>query len=281
MLDSLGLCGIGLSGLFMCWGGLQLANKLRPQRAFYVTVALVVIYCLGSDYLVADPFWLTVTVFGLLGGMGVYAGLLHMSRPGNSTDSKVLGAGLTLWNFYVLLLPFLDRSPQTLAVSHVVVAALAVLIAIAMVLEQGEAVAERNYGSLFDAASDSIFLVDMWRLTIIKTNRAAERLAKLPADQLGGMPFGNLCPAVDRHPVNVAANEKMYRAAFRPYEKVCVLTLSGAKLVCEGAVEVVLWRQRPVFQVSLRNVTERTQMTEQIRRHERLSTVGQLVAGGA
>jgi two-component system NtrC family sensor kinase len=280
-LRAVGLCGIGLSGLFMCWGSLHLANKLRFQRAMWVLAALVTIYCLGAGFLVADPFWGMVVVFGLLGGVGIYTGLLSVSRHRSSTDAKILGVGLALWSLYVAFSPFLNLSPLSLAAGQLAGTALAVLVAMAMVLEQSEDLSERNYGSLFDTASDAIFLLDMWRLTVIKANRAAQHLTKIPLAELGGIPFGKLCPAVDRNPASALENERMYRACFQPYEKINLQMANGTKAVCEGEVKVVIWRHRPVLQVSIRDVGERTQMAEQIHRHERLSTVGQLVAGVA
>jgi two-component system NtrC family sensor kinase len=50
---------------------------------------------------------------------------------------------------------------------------------------------------------------------------------------------------------------------------------------CEGDATLVQWRQRPALQVNLMDVSERKKVGEQLRRAEKLSALGQLIAGVA
>lgn len=277
----LGYCAAACSALFMAGGGLQRARRLMRHRVAAGALATVVMGCLAANFFWAQPFWWTWLVFAVLGGVGMYTGILNMRGHGSSPDSRVLGVGLALWGGYIMLLPVLEWTSGSLAVSYLVAAVLAVLIVIAMVLEQGLSAADASYAAVFDAASDAMFLVDPWRLTIERANRAAERLTKLPLEALTDKPFGDICPDLDRQPINPAENEKLYRSVVRPQERIYVQMAGGARLTCEGDLELVQWRQRPFFQISLRDVGDRIKMSEQLRRKERLSAVGQLVAGVA
>ena len=64
---------------------------------------------------------------------------------------------------------------------------------------------------------------------------------------------------------------------FRSY----LVQAGGERVICEGEAAVAEWRQRMVFQVNVRNVGEQRKVAEQIRRAEKLTALGQLVAGVA
>jgi hypothetical protein len=66
--------------------------------------------------------------------------------------------------------PFLETQPATAALGYLLSALLSGLITVGMVVEHQTAVSEQNYRTLFDAASDAIFLVAYDSLRILEAN---------------------------------------------------------------------------------------------------------------
>jgi two-component system, NtrC family, sensor kinase len=274
---------IGISGLLMFWGSFQLTNRPRPIRELYFAVALMLLYCFVTARATTNAYWLTVGMFGLLGSSGIYTGYIYLKRRATHHGATILGGGFVLWGGHLLLFPFVELSATMMGVSYLVSAGLAVMIAIAMatVVEREVNVVEKSYRSLFDASSDAVFLVDMWKLTIHEANRAAERLTKYRGDVLQGMSFRKIFPCFEQNTGNVLQNQRTFNTIFRPYQEVGLVRDGGKKIACEGEVVIAEWRQRMVFQVNVREVGERRKLEEQVKRSEKLSALGQLVAGVA
>lgn len=273
---------IGISGLLMFWGSFQLSNRQRSLRELYLAVMLMLLYCFITIRGTTNSYWLTVGMFGLLGSSGIYTGYIYLKRRAIHHGATLLGAGFVLWGGHLLLFPILELSTVLMAASYLVSAGLAVMIAIAMatVVEREVNVAEKSYRSLFDASSDAVFLVDMWKLTVLEANRAAERLTKYRGDALRGMVFRKIFPSLE-HTGNVLQNQRAFNILFRPYQQVDLLQEAGKKIACEGEVVMAEWRQRMVLQVNVREVGEKRRLEEQVKRAEKLSALGQLVAGVA
>jgi PAS domain S-box-containing protein len=273
---------IGTSGLFVYWGCFQLTARPRTLRELAFAVGLVVVgSTLGASGL-ESSLWLSVVVFSLLGGVGIHAGCVYLKRRAARSGAILLGIGFILWGCHLLLFPWMELTGWAMGVSYVVSAGLALFVAFAMVVEQEETVAEKNYQLLFDSSSDAVFLVDMWNLDVLAANRAATRLTRYPLESLIGLAFPKICPGLmTRGPGNVVENQKAFKSVFRPYEEFYLLQDGGERVVCEGDAVLTEWRQRLVFQVNLRDVGEQKKLTEQIHRAEKLTALGQLVAGVA
>ncbi len=274
---------IGISGLFMFWGSLHLTSKARSRWQLGFAVALVVTCCCVATYAVKDSYWLTIGLFGFLGSSGIFTGYIYLTRRATHNGATILGGGFLLWGNLLLLFPLLELSARLMAVSYLVSAGLAVMIAIAMatVAEREVNVAEKSYRLLFDASHDAVFLVDMWKLNVLEANHAAERLTKYRGEALRGMAFKKVCPGLERNTGNVLQNQRAFNAMFRPYEDIQLLQHGGKRIGCEGEVAFAEWHQRMVFQVNLREIGERRRLEEQVQRAEKLSALGRLVAGVA
>jgi two-component system NtrC family sensor kinase len=274
---------IGVCGLFMLWGSLHLDSRPRSHRELGLAIALVLTCCCVASYALKYSVWLTILVFGFLGSCEIYAGRIYLTRRAHHNGATVLGCGFIFWGSLLLLFPLLELSASWMAVSYLVSAGLAVTMAIAMatVAEREVNVAERSYRLLFDASSDAVFLVDMWKLNVLEANRAAERLTKYTGDALRGLSFRKICPALDRRAGNLLENHRAFNAIFRPYEEIQLLQHGGKQIACEGEVAFAEWHQRMVFQVNLREIGEKRRLEEQVQRAEKLSALGQLVAGVA
>lgn len=273
---------IGISGLFMFWGSFQLTGQNRSLRELGLSLFLVLAWSVVATYWIRNPYWLTIPFFTLLGAAGIYTSYIYLTRRACYHGATILGLGFLLWGSQLLVFPFLEMSSQSMAISYVGSAVLAIMIAIGMVIEQEVNVAEKNYRILFDAASDAVFLVDMWNLQVLEANRAAERLIRRPADELRGRSFVELCPSLESaNKRNVLENQKLVKAIFRPYEEFYMLLPTGERIVCEGEAALAEWQQHLVFQVNVRDVGERKKLGQQIQRAEKLSALGQLIAGVA
>lgn len=272
---------IGISGLFMFWGSFQLTYRRRTLRELGLAIALVVAWSVMATYCIRNPYWATIPFFCLLGGAGVYTGRAYLTNRAGYHGGSILGTGFLLWGVHLFIFPYLEMSPQFMAVSYVISAVLAFMIAIGMIIEQEVNVAEKNYRVLFDSASDAVFLVDLWQLKILEGNGAAERLTKLPKTELMGRTFSDICPSVGDCSGNVVTHQQMFNQIFRPYTEFYIAQNGGGRATCEGEAALAEWHQRLVVQVNIRDVGERKKLGEQIHRAEKLSALGQLIAGVA
>ncbi len=149
------------------------------------------------------------------------------------------------------------------------------------VLEQEINVSEQKYRLLFDSASDAIFLVDLAGLTIVQANPAAEELAGRAADKLVGRPLQDLCPKLRQCSASLLENKKVVEGLFDTTGEFHLVRGQGEQMLCEGSATLVDYHQRPVMQMNAREITGRKKMEQQLRQAEKLSALGQLVAGVA
>ncbi len=272
---------IGVSALFMFWGSFHLTYRPRSNRELAFATVMLILWSAVAVYLVRDPFWMTMPVFALLGTAGIYTGGAYLSRRSHYTGATILGIGFLCWGLHLLAFPLLEKSPLLMTIGYLASAVLALMIAIGMVVEQEVTVAEKNYRVLFDSASEGIFLVDIWTLRILEANSAALRFTKYAASDLVGHSFLDICPSLRPGGANAGDHQKMFAAVFRPFSEFPVQQADGTQVLCEGETAVVEWQQRLVLQVNVREIGERKKVGQQLRRAEKLSALGQLVAGVA
>jgi PAS domain S-box-containing protein len=272
---------IGLAALFMSWGSFQLANRPRPWRELKGGIVLILLWSALAAFVVRDRLWITVPVFMLLAMAGVYTGVTYFRARQQYRSANLLAWGFLLWGLHLVAYPFMDYSAAVATVCYLVSAVLAVVIAVGMVVEQEVNLAEQNYRQLFDAATDAIFLVDMMSLHVLEANKAALALSRRAGVQLVGSNFLNFCPALADRDTGQIDKGKLLQAVVKPYNEFQFQCADGAVLTCEGELNVVQWQQRSAFQICVRDVTERKEIGQQLQRAEKLSALGQLVAGVA
>jgi PAS domain S-box-containing protein len=157
------------------------------------------------------------------------------------------------------------------------------MIVIGMIVEREVTIAEQCYRVLFDSASDAIFLIDLVHYRILEANVSALRLTKRSILDLIGLPFVELCPSLQSAKTSAVQLDgiKLFNAVFRPFNEVPLVKGDGTTVNCEGDATLVHWRQRMALQVNLMDVSERKKVGDQLRRAEKLSALGQLIAGVA
>jgi PAS domain S-box-containing protein len=300
---------IGISALFMFWGSFQLTYGARNRRELGMGVILIVIWSYVAAYKVVDRVWITIPVFVLLAAASVYTGLVYFRFGKRYRGAHILAAGFVLWGFHLLGFPFQEMlSPSFVATGYVTSSILSLLIAMGMVvqvleqarernetlleefkkgiatrrlLEQEVTVSEQKYQALFESASDAIFLVDLETLEVLEANQSAERLTNRNAPELIGRSYLDLCPDLKVESKSLLENKKAFETLFGPSAEFQMVRSNGAHVTCEGSANLVQYNKRPVLQINVREITERKEMETQLRRGEKLSALGQLIAGVA
>ena len=296
---------IGISALFMFWGCLELKQNSRPHSELWAGVALMFVWSYVAAYEVCDPFWISVPVFGLLAAASVSIGWLYRPLSHQYRGARLLVAGFMLWGVHLLGVPFLQfASPVVVGGSHVVSAVLAVVIALGMVvlmleqarkhaasleekceegvvtrlqLKQDAQDSEQKYRALFDAASDAIFLVDLASLEIVEANKAANQFRKEAVPRS----FLELCPCLRGFGGRPEENQRRFAELVQDGHEFQMLRADGQPVLCEGSVNLVQYNHRPILQVNVRDITDRRRLEQQVRRSEKLSALGQMIAGVA
>ncbi|HUI08172.1 MAG TPA: response regulator [Verrucomicrobiae bacterium] len=274
---------IGLSALFMFWGSFYLTGQPRSMRELKFGTVMMFIWSAVAAFVVRDRFWITMPVFALLAAAGMYTGVAYLLRRKTYHGATILGVGFLLWGVHLVAFPYMESSHALMTLGYFGTAVLAIMIVIGMIVEREVTTAEQSYRVLFDSASDAIFLVDLFTLKILEANASALRLTKYPAVNLVGRPFVEICPSLQCDGATAVTMDvpKMFNAVFRPFNEFPITRANGATVNCEGDSALVLWHQRPVLQVNVRDVSERKKVGQQLRRAEKLSALGQLIAGVA
>jgi PAS domain S-box-containing protein len=274
---------IGLSALFMFWGSFHLTGNPRSMKELKLGTVMILVWSGVAAFIVRDRFWITMPVFALLAAAGGYTGVAYFLRRRTYRSATILGVGFLLWGAHLVAFPFLEQSQTLMTIGYLVTAVLAIMIAVGMIVEQEVNTAEQSYRALFDSSSDAMFLVDILTLQILESNAAAERITKHAAADLVGRPFVEICPALQQAKSGAAKDNalRMFNAVFRPFSEFPIFRSDGTTINCEGDTTLVQWRQRAVLQVNVRDVSERRKVGQQLRRAEKLSALGQLIAGVA
>ncbi len=125
--------------------------------------------------------------------------------------------------------------------------------------EDALSASEQNLSAILESNADGIVIVDTDG-TVLYVNPAAEKLFGKRKEEFLGYPFG--------FPVSAD-------------KAVDSLVIRKGDTLCEAELRVVQvqWQKRPAFQLSVRDITERRRLEEQIRHAQKLEGIGQLAGG--
>ena len=115
----------------------------------------------------------------------------------------------------------------------------------------------------------------------MEANPAAMELVGRTVDKLVGRALRDLCPKLGERRASLLENKKVVEALFDGTGEFHLVRGQGEQMLCEGAATLVDYHKRPVMQMNAREITGRKKMEQQLRQAEKLSALGQLVAGVA
>ena len=300
---------IGISALCLFWGSLQLTGRTRHQRELGLGMVMMLVWSYLAAYQLHERTWIPLPTFLLLALASAYTGACHLRYRKQCRSAKLLVGVFWLWSLHVLVFPFHKSiSPGFLMVDGLVSAVLAQLIALGTMMLSLEQARERNeallvkfkegitqrrllqreisfseqkYRALFDSASDAIFLIDLSNFEIVGANGAAAQLVGCEATDLTGSSFVKLCPRLSRAGNSLLENKRLVEDMLESSGEFPVVRAQGGQVLCEGGANLVPYHKRPVLQINAREITERKKMEQQLRQTEKLTALGQLVAGVA
>ena len=266
---------IGISALFMFWGSFQLTKSKRDQREIALGSVMMVIWSYVGAYRVQDERWITLPVFLLLAGAGVYTGILYMRTRRRSRGSVILGVGFLLWGVHLLGFPLASGSQVLMAGAYLTSAILALLIVVGMVVEDSAHASEVDYHALFDSSGDAIFLLDSKTLQVLEANRTASRLSGRKAEELVGRALLEFC---DRLPPMSVPADITTPMASEPNREVLLRHPDGSELFCEGRADLVHCPKGDVLMLTMHDITARKRTEQSLRESTRElgSTVAEL-----
>ena len=211
----------------------------------------------------------------------VMMGLLSQHHYSRGRALSLVALGFFVWSVQTLLSPLLEVWPRWAVVLDLAATGLFLVVVIRLIIKREIAATEQKYRSMFDAVSDAIFMVDLWTLKVRDANQHAQRLTQRTAAQLRGVSFLDLCPSLRESGTNQLEHRQMFNAVFKPHNEFHIARADGTLVLCEGETSLVPWQHRPVMQVRVREVADDGKIHQLVRRAEKMSSLGQLIAGVA
>jgi two-component system, NtrC family, sensor kinase len=138
---------------------------------------------------------------------------------------------------------------------------------------------EARYRDLFANAYDLIFTLDR-RLTLLSINKVGPALTGAPEEQLVGRPLRELCIPEAWGPTEQLFADLLRGRPLQPFD-LQLRGLDDTPVFLEVSARLVKDGQRDVIHCIARDLTERQKLEQQLLRSEKLSAIGQLVAGVA
>lgn len=283
VLIALQLASAGVSTVFLVRGCLRISVERRWRNLLKWAMIPILVWSGFAALMVPEKTWSQLSIYALLAGACGYTALLYWRSARKSRAAGILAGGFSLWAAHSMASPFLNLSPILDLSGQIVSGAMTLMIAIGLtvfVKEEAE-LSEQKYRGVLHTAADAIFIVDLWSLEILDANEAACRLTKRTSEQLTGVNIMELCPDLSKQGDNLLERRGMFSAVFRPFNEFHMLAADGGAVICEGDTNLMHWHGMPVLQIKVHEVDKGRKIGQMVRRAEKLSSLGRLVAGVA
>ena len=123
---------------------------------------------------------------------------------------------------------------------------------------------EEEYRSLFENASDAIFIVEMPTARILKTNEKAAELVRYTQEELCRLTVFDLDPPEDR-PRVAAVIQQVLEEGSAIFEH-CLVRKDGVEIPVEISTRLIDYEGGPALQSFIRDITERKQAEHEVAR---------------
>ena len=298
---------VGVSGVFLFWGGQRFLAERVSQRLVGWFLLFLLLWSYASAFYLENPLQKEVPLFGLIGlaSLSTARSFFKYRRKHGYVGATLLILGFLLWGMYMAGYPFLENSKDLISVALFISAAIQLLVAVSMIilvleevrssrltaierlhvckletgaLETKVASTEERYRVLFEQASEAIIITDSEKLDILEINHAAERLLGISAQDAGGRSLTAFCQMKNRAPEQTGA------AMFEDIRREQLLHFvrkDGSSVQTEVDGAKIVFGGKARYQFFIREVTERTRLEQQLRQAEKLSALGQMISGVA
>ncbi len=281
LLHAVQLAAVGISAVCLFGGCVQIIQRKEWGRRLAYAVAAILLWSAVSAYGFHSQWWTREPVFMLLAGACVYIGLQYFRDRKRSHAASILSGGFFLWALHLTVAPLLGGVAILLPVGHVVSAALTLAVAFGIILKEEAELSDERYRGVLASVNEAMFIVDLWTMEILDANDAAHQLTKHSVEKLIGMSMADVCPDLQSNSRNLLENRNLINAVFKPYNEFHILRADGDPVVCEGDTNLIPWRKVPVLHIKVREVDKGRKLGQMMRRAEKLSSLGQLIAGVA
>jgi two-component system NtrC family sensor kinase len=139
---------------------------------------------------------------------------------------------------------------------------------------------ELRYRTLFEGASDGIFLIDTSSGHIIDANPQAELLTGYPQQELIGRSITEISPPQCPDIFQEALRQTSEGGGIA-IEETRVLRKNGQTVPVEATARIITLNGKPIYLVTVRDIARRKELEQQLLQVEKLSALGQLVSGVA
>lgn len=126
---------IGVSAVFLLWGGLRFMERPIRQSLFGLFILYMLVWSFACSFLLEHELLMQLPVFILMGLASMFAGLsfyrLRSKRQYVGIGLMVLG--FTLWGVYLITYPFAQKYQSLYVAGFLVSAVLQLFIAVSMI----------------------------------------------------------------------------------------------------------------------------------------------------
>jgi two-component system NtrC family sensor kinase len=271
---------VALSAWFIFCGNRQQQTRPVCRRDLSLVSALIAVGGYICQLTGVGPWFSWAAFIVLACAIEQMAWLL--SKAQRLRASRILiTAGLMGVGLLVAAYPLAEQATASLALAQTAGAAFVLATVIGAIIEHEVANTEQKYRSVLDGIYDAVFIVDLWTLKIVDANQSAARLVRCDPTELMGRNFHEYCPDLRESRNNVLDQRNMFGAVFKPFNEIHFVRPDGSMVMCEGDTSLAQWHRRPVMQVRLREVEAEKNISQMVRRAEKMSSLGQLIAGVA
>ena len=144
---------VSLSAVFFLWGSLAFLDRPTPQTLLGLFIAFLLTWGYVGRALTADPFYVQLATFTLIGLASMFSGLsfYRLRRSRRFVAVGLLILGFFLWGVYLITYPLSQRYETLINAGFLFSAVLQLFIAVSMivlVLEEARHINEQYQGQI-------------------------------------------------------------------------------------------------------------------------------------